>query len=74
MNDEELIAAIPALAGTRTITALPGGLTNRNLRVVCDSGEYVVRYSISMLASWASIVMQRQLTPHALSTPGLARK
>ncbi len=47
MNDEELIAAIPALAGTRTITALPGGLTNRNLRVVCDSGEYVVRYSSS---------------------------
>ncbi len=46
-SDAELIAAIPALAGARSISALPGGLTNRNLRVVCDSGEYVVRCSVS---------------------------
>lgn len=42
-----MIAAIPALAGTRTITVLTGGLTNRNLRVITATGDFVVRCSTS---------------------------
>lgn len=40
---EELLDQLPALAGERRVEELPGGLTNRNLRVVSASGDYVVR-------------------------------
>jgi thiamine kinase-like enzyme len=41
---EEVFEAIPELAGReRTVSELPGGLTNANYKVVCDSGAYVVR-------------------------------
>jgi thiamine kinase-like enzyme len=40
------LARLPALAGTRrTLTLLPGGLTNRNYHVTTDAGvEYVARF------------------------------
>jgi thiamine kinase-like enzyme len=41
--DERLLDAIPQLSGPRRVTALPGGLTNRNFRVSTTSGDYVVR-------------------------------
>jgi len=41
-----LIAKIPVLAGTKNITALGGGLTNRNYRVdTATGGTYVMRVS-----------------------------
>ena len=46
-RDEELTALlerVPVLAGRpRTVEELPGGLTNQNLRVTTDRGDYVVR-------------------------------
>lgn len=41
-----ILDRLPLFAGQdRQVTELPGGLTNRNLRVVVDSGSYVVRIS-----------------------------
>jgi thiamine kinase-like enzyme len=41
---DEVIARVPSLSGTpRTITPLPGGLTNRNYKVVTPDGEFVAR-------------------------------
>jgi thiamine kinase-like enzyme len=41
---EEVLEAVPALAGrSRSVTPLPGGLTNANHKVVTDRGAYVVR-------------------------------
>jgi thiamine kinase-like enzyme len=46
-EDDELavlLDRIPALQGRpRTVAELPGGLTNQNLRVTTDRGDYVVR-------------------------------
>ena len=36
---------MPVLAGPRSVADLPGGLTNRNLRVTTGTGDYVVRLS-----------------------------
>ena len=36
---------MPVLAGPRSVADLPGGLTNRNLRVTTGTGDYVVRIS-----------------------------
>ena len=41
----ELTARIPALADATNITALGGGLTNRNYRVDTATGIYVMRVS-----------------------------
>ena len=41
----ELTARIPALANAANITALGGGLTNRNYRVDTATGTYVMRVS-----------------------------
>jgi thiamine kinase-like enzyme len=38
---------VPALAGPRSLADLPGGLTNRNLRVTTSTGDYVVRLTQS---------------------------
>jgi len=38
---------VPVLAGPRSVADLPGGLTNRNLRVTTSTGDYVVRLSSS---------------------------
>jgi thiamine kinase-like enzyme len=38
---------VPVLAGPRSVADLPGGLTNRNLRVTTGTGDYVVRLSSS---------------------------
>lgn len=46
-RDAAVIAAIPILAGATEVIELSGGLTNRNLRVVCPNGVYVVRCSSS---------------------------
>ena len=43
--DDALLDSIPELAGPRLIEALPGGLTNRNYKVVTAAGSYVVRLS-----------------------------
>jgi thiamine kinase-like enzyme len=41
---EDVLALVPELAtGERTVTELPGGLTNANHRVTTSSGSYVVR-------------------------------
>jgi thiamine kinase-like enzyme len=40
---DDLLDRIPALAGQRSVTSLPGGLTNTNYKVVTPSGAYVVR-------------------------------
>ena len=40
---DDLLDRVPALAGRRTVTDLPGGLTNANYKVVTASGAYVVR-------------------------------
>jgi thiamine kinase-like enzyme len=40
---DDLLGRIPALAGPRTVTELPGGLTNRNYKVTTPAGRYVVR-------------------------------
>jgi len=40
---DDLLDRVPALAGKRTVTGLPGGLTNANYKVVTPSGAYVVR-------------------------------
>jgi thiamine kinase-like enzyme len=42
-----LLDRVPVLAGPRTVVDLPGGLTNRNLRVTTDTGDYVVRLTQS---------------------------
>jgi thiamine kinase-like enzyme len=42
-----LLDEVPLLAGPRTVVDLPGGLTNRNLRVTTSTGDYVVRLSQS---------------------------
>jgi thiamine kinase-like enzyme len=42
---EEILDAIPALAGERTVAELAGGLTNTNYKVSTGSGAYVVRVS-----------------------------
>jgi thiamine kinase-like enzyme len=34
---------VAVLAGPREVTELPGGLTNRNYKVTCPAGRYVVR-------------------------------
>ncbi len=39
----QVLARVPSLAGARQITALPGGLTNQNFKVVTDAGRYVAR-------------------------------
>ena len=39
----EVLARVPSLAGAHRITALPGGLTNQNFKVVTDAGSYVAR-------------------------------
>ena len=38
---------MPVLAGPRSVADLPGGLTNRNLRVTTRTGDYVVRLTQS---------------------------
>ena len=41
---ESLLDSIPVLQGLpRSVTELSGGLTNQNLRVITDRGDYVVR-------------------------------
>jgi thiamine kinase-like enzyme len=40
---DEVLDLVPELAGSRTLTELPGGLTNANHKVVTDAGAYVVR-------------------------------
>ena len=41
---QDVLDAVPALAGQRrTVSELPGGLTNANYKVVTDAGAYVVR-------------------------------
>jgi thiamine kinase-like enzyme len=40
---QQALARVPSLAGARQITALPGGLTNQNFKVVTDAGTYVAR-------------------------------
>jgi thiamine kinase-like enzyme len=42
-----LLDRVAVLAGPRTVADLPGGLTNRNLRVTTDTGDYVVRLTQS---------------------------
>lgn len=45
---EDVLDRMPILADpTRTVSRLPGGLTNQNFRVAVDSGVYVVRISAS---------------------------
>ena len=44
---DALLDRVPALAGPRSVADLPGGLTNRNLRVTTSTGDYVVRLSQS---------------------------
>jgi thiamine kinase-like enzyme len=40
----DVIARVPSLAGTpRTVTGLPGGLTNRNYKVTTPDGTFVAR-------------------------------
>ncbi len=44
MSLDDVLDEIPELAGRkRTVTVLPGGLTNANHKVVTDAGAYVVR-------------------------------
>ncbi len=48
VTDAELSAlldSVPALRGHRSVVDLGGGLTNSNLRVTTDGGDYVVRLS-----------------------------
>jgi thiamine kinase-like enzyme len=41
---EEVMELVPELAGrSNQVSELPGGLTNANYKVVCDSGAFVVR-------------------------------
>jgi thiamine kinase-like enzyme len=40
---DNLLDQIPVLAGARSVADLPGGLTNRNVRVTTSTGDYVVR-------------------------------
>ena len=42
---DQLLDQVPVLAGPRSVADLPGGLTNRNLRVTTSTGDYVVRLS-----------------------------
>ncbi len=44
---DALLDQVPALAGPRSVADLPGGLTNRNLRVTTSTGDFVVRISQS---------------------------
>ncbi len=44
---ESLLDQVPVLAGPRTVVDLPGGLTNRNVRVTTSTGDYVVRLTQS---------------------------
>ena len=44
---DALLDQVPALAGPRSVADLPGGLTNRNLRVTTSTGDFVVRMSQS---------------------------
>jgi thiamine kinase-like enzyme len=44
---DSLLDLVPVLAGPRSVVDLPGGLTNRNLRVTTSAGDYVVRLSQS---------------------------
>jgi thiamine kinase-like enzyme len=39
----DVLSRVPSLAGAREITALPGGLTNQNFKVVTGAGSYVAR-------------------------------
>jgi thiamine kinase-like enzyme len=39
----QVLARVPSLAGARQISALPGGLTNQNFKVVTGSGAFVAR-------------------------------
>jgi hypothetical protein len=44
IDPEAVLSQAPSLAGTpRTITPLPGGLTNRNYKVVTPAGAFVAR-------------------------------
>ena len=42
---DAVLDKVAALAGPRAVCELPGGLTNRNYKVECPSGRYVVRVS-----------------------------
>jgi thiamine kinase-like enzyme len=42
---DDILDAVPALAGARTVRELAGGLTNTNYKVVTDAGAFVVRVS-----------------------------
>jgi thiamine kinase-like enzyme len=42
---DRLLDQVPELAGERAVEELPGGLTNRNYKVTCAAGSYVVRVS-----------------------------
>ena len=44
---DDLLDQVAILAGPRTIADLPGGLTNRNVRVTTSTGDYVVRLTQS---------------------------
>ena len=44
---DALLDQVPALAGPRSVADLPGGLTNRNLRVTTSTGDFVVRLTQS---------------------------
>jgi thiamine kinase-like enzyme len=38
-----LLARVPSLQGARSISPLPGGLTNQNFKIVTNSGSFVAR-------------------------------
>ena len=44
-GDDEALARFPQLAGPRAVTVLPGGITNRNLKVETPTGTSVLRIS-----------------------------
>ena len=43
--DRQRLALLPCLDGTTEVTALPGGITNRNYKAVTPRGTFVVRLS-----------------------------
>ncbi len=44
---DHLLDQVPALAGPRSVADLPGGLTNRNVRVTTSTGDFVARLTQS---------------------------
>ena len=40
---DSIFDQVPSLAGPRTVTELPGGLTNKNFKITTQNGSYVAR-------------------------------